>query len=89
MEETYEWSNKTIYVNFSHFNDSYLTYWGNDSVPFFEMFDYDYFDVGARARRILSEPDKVCCINSTYTFYMYYEKNTSTCTNDHIYKSPL
>ena len=59
MEEVYDWSNGSFYFNASYFNESYLTQWGNQSVPFFDLFDYDYFDIGIRAKRILSEPDKV------------------------------
>ena len=73
MEEVYEWSNDSFYFNASYFNESYLTQWGNQSVPFFDLFDYDYFDIGMRAKRILSEPDKVSnfsnkiCILSTFS----------------------
>ena len=60
-----DWSNNSDhfnYFNFTNYNDTW-TYWNtNQSMPFFELFDYDYFDIGVRAARILSEPDKVLII---------------------------
>ena len=56
------WGNYTFfddYENYSYFfNHTDLSTF-NQSLPFLDFFDYDYFDIGQRAKRILSEPDKV------------------------------
>ena len=75
MEEVYEWSNDSFYFNASYFNESYLTHWGNQSVPFFDLFDYDYFDIGMRAKRILSEPDKVSDFWKKFKVMNFYNCN--------------
>ena len=72
MEDVYEWSNDSFYFNASYFNESYLTQWGNQSVPFFDLFDYDYFDIEMRAKRILSEPDKVSNFLNESIFYQHF-----------------